>query len=403
MQRRRFATLLAAAAATALAAPALGQSKAPAEIRIGYAISKTGAYAGGASTTVLPNYQMWAADVQQAGGIEIGGKRVPVRFFEYDDRSNSEEAVRAVERLINQDKVDFILPPWGTAMNLAVAPILHKHNYPHLATTMISDHIPQLRERWSNLFFFTLTSTDYANGVVDVLTRLREEGKIKGKVAIVNVADQFGLELSKAAREGLKKAKFDIVYDQSYPLGSQELQTILNEVRRREPEAFLAFSYPPDTMALNDQAKVVGFNPKVFYTAIGTVFPMFKNRFGANADGVMGLGGVSAELPVTRDYRERHLAMFKQEADYNGSAVTYATLQILQQAITRAGSIDRKAVSEQIRTGSFETVLGPVKLTNRLWAEASSVGQWQGGVFQPISPKTAIGVKPAVFPKPEWK
>lgn len=113
MQRRQFATLLAAAAATALAAPALGQSKAPAEIRIGYAISKTGAYAGGASTTVLPNYQMWAADVQQAGGIEIGGKRVPVRFFEYDDRSNSEEAVRAVERLINQDKVDFILPPWA--------------------------------------------------------------------------------------------------------------------------------------------------------------------------------------------------------------------------------------------------------------------------------------------------
>lgn len=403
MQRRQFATLLAAAAATAMAAPALGQSGAPAEIRIGYAISKTGAYAGGASTTVLPNYQMWAADVQKAGGIEIGGKRVPVKFFEYDDRSNSEEAVRAVERLINQDKVDFILPPWGTAMNLAVAPILHKHDYPHLATTMISDRIPQLRERWSNLFFFTLTSTDYANGVVDVLTRLREEGRIKGRVAIVNVADQFGLELSKAAREGLKKAKFDIVYDQSYPLGSQELQTILNEVRRREPEAFLAFSYPPDTMSLNDQAKVVGFNPKVFYTAIGTVFPMFKNRFGANADGVMGLGGVSAELPVTRDYRERHRAMFKQEADYNGSAVTYATLQILEQAITRAGSIDRKAVSEQIRTGSFETVLGPVKLTNRLWAEASSVGQWQDGVFQPISPKTAIGVKPAIFPKPAWK
>jgi len=403
MQRRQFATLLAAAAATAMAAPALGQSGAPAEIRIGYAISKTGAYAGGASTTVLPNYQMWAADVQKAGGIEIGGKRVPVKFFEYDDRSNSEEAVRAVERLINQDKVDFILPPWGTAMNLAVAPILHKHDYPHLATTMISDRIPQLRERWSNLFFFTLTSTDYANGVVDVLTRLREEGKIKGRVAIVNVADQFGLELSKAAREGLKKAKFDIVYDQSYPLGSQELQTILNEVRRREPEAFLAFSYPPDTMSLNDQAKVVGFNPKVFYTAIGTVFPMFKNRFGANADGVMGLGGVSAELPVTRDYRERHRAMFKQEADYNGSAVTYATLQILEQAIARAGSIDRKAVSEQIRTGSFETVLGPVKLTNRLWAEASSVGQWQDGVFQPISPKTAIGVKPAFFPKPAWK
>src|SRR5690606_18614945 len=68
------------------------------EIRIGYAISKTGPYAGGASTTVLPNYQMWAAELEQAGGIEINGKKVPVKFIEYDDRSSSEEAVRAVER-----------------------------------------------------------------------------------------------------------------------------------------------------------------------------------------------------------------------------------------------------------------------------------------------------------------
>lgn len=404
MQRRRFNALVASTAALALGAPGLaGAQQTPSEIRIGYAISKTGPYAGGASTTVLPNYQMWAAELEKSGGIEIGGRRVPVKFIEYDDRSSSEEAVRAVERLINQDKVDFILPPWGTAMNLAVAPILDRHGYPHLSTTMISDRIPQLRERWPNTFFFTLTSSDYAQGVVNLLAKMRAEGKIKGSVAMVNVADQFGVELAKAAREGLKKAKFDIVYDQSYPLGSQDLQSILNEVRRRDPEVFLAFSYPPDTLALNDQARAVGLNPKVFYTAIGTVFPVFKDRLGANTEGVLGLGGVSGELPATKAYRERHRAMFNKEADYNGSAVTYATLQVLQQAITRAGTIERKAVSEQIRTGRFDTVLGPLKLTNRIWAEGSTVGQWQGGVFQPVAPDAAIGVKPVIFPKPEWK
>lgn len=220
---------------------------------------------------------------------------------------------------------------------------------------------------------------------------------------MVNVADQFGVELSKAAREALKKADFEIVYDQSYPLGTQDLQSILNEVRRREPEAFLGFSYPPDTMALNDQARAVGLNTPVFYTAIGTVFPVFKERFGANAEGVLGLGGVSVELPATAAYRERHRAMFGKEADYNGSAVTYATLQVLQQAIERAGSVDRKAVAAQIRDGSFETVIGPVKLKDRIWAEASSVGQWQDGVFQPVEPAQAIGVKPIRFPKPQWK
>lgn len=406
MQRRQFGRLLATAAAAAaglaIAAPA-AHAEVPDEIRIGYAISKTGPYAAGAGMTVLPNYEMWAADLAKAGGIRIGGKLVPVRFFEYDDRSSSEEGVRAVERLVNQDKVHFILPPWGTAMNLAVAPILDRHGYPHLTTTMITDRIPQLRERWPNTFFFTLTSSDYAHGVVDTLEKLRAEGRIKGRVAMVNVADQFGVELAKAAREALKKANFEVVYDQSYPLGTQDLQSILNEVRRREPEAFLGFSYPPDTMALNDQARAVGLNPPVFYTAIGTVFPVFKDRFGENAEGVLGLGGVSVELPETAAYRERHRAMFGKEADYNGSAVTYATLQVLQQAIERAGSVDRKAVAERIGSERFETVIGPVKLQNRIWAEASSVGQWQNGVFQPVAPDDAIGRKSIQFPKPAWK
>ncbi len=396
--------LLSSLAAVGVAFAAAGaQAEVRDEIRIGYAISKTGPYAGGAATTVLPNYQMWAAELEKAGGIEINGKRVPVKFIEYDDRSSSEEAVRAIERLINQDKVHFILPPWGTAMNLAVGPVLNRHNYPHMTTTMISDRIPELRERWDNLFFFTLTSSDYANGLVNLLKRLREEGKIEGKVAMVNVADQFGLELAKAARERLKAENFEIVYDQSYPLGSQDLQAILNEVRRREPEAFLAFSYPPDTLAINDQAQAVGFNPKVFYTAIGTVFPVFKERFGENTEGVLGLGGVSVELPATAEYRKRHREMFNREADYNGSAVTYATLQVLQQAIERAGTVDRKAVMNEIANGSFETVVGPIKLQNRMWMEEASVGQWQGEHLHPIEPSDLKGAKPIIFPKPEWK
>jgi len=403
MKKRTTLKWLAAAAGLCALGTAPAHAADPTEIRIGYAISKTGPYAGGASTTVLPNYQLWQQDLEKSGGMLINGKRVPVKFFEYDDRSSSEEGVRAVERLVTQDKVDFILPPWGTAMNLAVAPILDRNGYPHLTTTMITDRIPQLRERWPNTFFFTLTSTDYANGVIDLLTRLRSEGKIKGDVAIVNVADQFGVELSKAARDGLKKGKFNVVYDQSYPLGSQDLQSILNEVKRRNPEVFLAFSYPPDTLALTDQARAVGFNPKLFYTAIGTVFPVFKDRFGANAEGVLGLGGVSPELPETKAYRERHLEVFKKEADYNGSAVTYATLQVLQQAIERANSIDRKAVSAEIGKGGFKTVVGPITLKNRIWAEGSTVGQWQNGQFQPVSPANAIGVKPVALPKPAWK
>src|SRR5262245_60942764 len=76
----------------------------PNAIKLGYAISKTGPNAGGAATTLLPNYEMWVEEINAAGGIKLGDKRVPIEVVTYDDRSSSEEAVRAVERLINQDK-----------------------------------------------------------------------------------------------------------------------------------------------------------------------------------------------------------------------------------------------------------------------------------------------------------
>src|SRR6478735_4915588 len=57
------------------------------KLRIGYAISKTGPYAGGASITTLPNYELWVKDVNAAGGIKIGDKKVPIEIVEYDDRS----------------------------------------------------------------------------------------------------------------------------------------------------------------------------------------------------------------------------------------------------------------------------------------------------------------------------
>src|SRR5262249_41911092 len=104
---------VAAAAAFALAAAALpAQAQEPTSIRIGWAISKTGPYVGGATITLLNAYKLWVKDVNAAGGIMLKSinKKLPIEVIEYDDRSNSDEMIKAVERLINQDKVDFVLP-----------------------------------------------------------------------------------------------------------------------------------------------------------------------------------------------------------------------------------------------------------------------------------------------------
>ncbi|MFC7737084.1 amino acid ABC transporter substrate-binding protein [Roseomonas sp. GCM10028921] len=391
------------ATAAVLAAPSVHAQGAPAALRIGYAISKTGANAGGASITAIPNYEMWVKEVNAAGGLRLGGSRVPVQVTEYDDRSVSEDAVRAVERLVNQDKVDFVLSPYGTALNLAVAPILNRAGYPQIATTAVTDRAPELGRRWTNSFWMLGTGQGAGAGLAEVLGPLRQGGRIGDTVALVSISDGFGIELANGMRPALQKAGFRLVYDRAYPVGTQDMAPILAEVARGNPEVFVACSYPPDTLALTEQARVSNFNPKVFYTGVGTAFPLYKQRFGANTEGVMGTGGVDGSSQRFQDYLRRHVASAGKEPDRWASAITFAGLEMLGQAIERTGRIDRAAVIRELQTGSFETVLGTVKLQNNLLTDIWQVGQWQGGEFHGLVPVNKEGAKQAVLPKPAWR
>lgn len=403
MLKNRLVLLAASLAAAAVLGGATAQ-EAPESIRIGYAISKTGPNVGGAAVTTLPNYELWVHEVNEQGGIYLSeyDTRVPLEVIEYDDRSSSEEAIRAVERLINQDEVDFILPPWGTGLNLAVGPLLNREGFPHLAATSVTDRAPELAERWDNAFFFLGTSTQGSESLVELLSEIRDAGDVGSTVAMIAASDEFGIELSNAARASFDEGDFELVYDRSYPAGTQDFESIIADVDRLDPDIFIAFSYPPETLAITEAAQVQGFNPTIYYTAVGTAFPLFVDRFGDSAEGVMGIGGWDAGSSRIQDYLERHAAVTGEEPDRWASSNTYVTLEILEQAIERVGDIDRAAVIEEIRSGTFDTIVGEVTLEDGLLTNLWWVGQWQDGDFVALAPLERDGTFEPVVPKPEW-
>jgi branched-chain amino acid transport system substrate-binding protein len=399
--KRLIATGAVALAAGLLSAPVQAQES----IKIGWSISKTGPFAAGASVTTLPNYQVWVKEVNDAGGIMLKSlnKKMKLEVVEYDDRSNSEEMIKAVERLAEQDKVDIILPPWSTGLNLAAAPVFHRLGYPQLAVTANTNRAVEMSQRWPGLSFWLGLPSELVDGLVDTLTKLQKEGKIGKKIALISVSDQFGIEQSTAAREGLKKAGFDIVYDKSYPFGTQDMQPVLKEAQAASPDSLIAFSYPPDTFGITDTAKVIGFNPKVFFVGVGTAFPAFKGKYAAGAEGVMGIGGSNGNLPGVKWYIQRHKEIIGREPDRWASPVTYASLQVLQQAIERVGKIDRPAIIKEISTGEFDTIIGKIKLVDGQNKNIWAVGQWQGGEFMGVAPLAKDGAVAPIVPKPSWQ
>ncbi|KPQ06517.1 MAG: branched-chain amino acid transport system substrate-binding protein [Rhodobacteraceae bacterium HLUCCA12] len=369
-------------------------------VKIGYAISMSGPNAGGAGTTILPNYQLWVHELNEKGGLLVGDQRREIEVIEYDDRSNSEEAVRAVERLINQDEVDILLAPWGTAMNLAVGPLFDRHGYIHSTPTAITDRAPQLAERWPGFFPLSGTAASWATPVVELMDEARSAGHIDDDVAMISVADAFGIDLAAAARRAFAEYDFNLVFDETYPVGTQDFSSMLSEIR--DVKAFAAFSYPPDSIAITENAQLHDFNPNVMYIGIGGAFPMYTDRFGASVDGVLTHGGLNMSDQRTLDYIERHEEVTGRRPDSAGSIVMYAALEAMEQAIERTGTLDNRAIAEEMKSGTFDTVLGEISLASQMMPNIFKVGQIRDGYVVGLGPRDVPNRGEFVMPKQPW-
>jgi branched-chain amino acid transport system substrate-binding protein len=390
MHRR---ALLAIAATALTGALGLGAADAQEPIRIAVIGPKTGGMASGAAVTHWPGFKLWAHEVNSRGGLKMKGGQRKIELIEYDDRSQPGEAIKAVERAATQDKVDFIMPVYGTGWNLATAPIYDKYGYPQVTQAAVTDQIDTLTKRYPRLFFVQGSTTSYAQSAANILKKLKDEGKIGKRVAIVNVADAFGIELANAGRPIFQQAGFEIVYDRSYPLGTQDLSPVMKAAKAANPDAFVAWSYPPDTFGLAEQAKIEGLNVKAYYSAVAVAFPSFRTKYGASIENVLGAGGIQ-DSPEIQAYYKRHKEVTGVDADYWGSPIYYTFLQILEQAFEGVGTMDREAITAYLKSHKFKTIIGEVDIRNQKLDKYWTVGQWQDGFFHAVAGVGFSGYKP---------
>ncbi|MBI4241324.1 MAG: amino acid ABC transporter substrate-binding protein, partial [Candidatus Rokubacteria bacterium] len=326
IDRREFVRVAAVggSAFAALRGKARGQAR---PVKIGYTLSATGPYSVGAGITQGPNYTLWADQVNAKGGLLVKGEgRRPIEFISTDDRSELETAVRFYEKLCTDDKVDLLLPPWGTAANFAVAPVANKYGYPIIGPTVTS---MKLKELAFPYFYAILQQPDAMMGaVVALLKELRAQGKVK-KVAVIYVNDLFGIEMFNMASVLLKDSGLEVVESKSYPLGVKDLLPILKGIKAAGADVLLGLTYPPDNILATTQSKEADFNPPVFLTAVGTAFPFYRDRF-KGAEGVMGVAGWNPKVnfPGAKEYFDSPLKKHKKEPDRWASAFAYASLQI---------------------------------------------------------------------------
>ena len=80
-------------------------------------------------------YDVWAEAVNAKGGIKAGGKSYKVEIVYVDYQSNTPRAVQLAEKLITDDKVDYLFAPFGSGATKAVSAVTEKNEVPNIAAT----------------------------------------------------------------------------------------------------------------------------------------------------------------------------------------------------------------------------------------------------------------------------
>jgi len=393
MTHRR--TVLQTVAASALALPSLVRAQGAA-VRVGYAIARSGPWAPGAQVSQEPNYLLWAEQQNAAGGLNVKGSRRPIELISSDDQSNIETCVRTYEKLMGSDKVDLVLPPWGSNANFAIAPLANRFGYPFLAPTALSRQLVELRLPY---FFLMLQQP---KPMMDALVDMLKSNGAKSAV-VIYVDDLFGLENYAALKVAVQGSGISILEDKSYPLGVKDLSPVLRSMKDKNPDAFIGLTYPPDTILASRQSKEIGFNPKFFYASVGTAFQLYRNVMGAGAEGVLGMGSWNSKTSAgAKAYFDAHVKKFgaQKEPDRWASGACWAALEIITNGVAKVG-LDRKALRDYVANNEHSTILGKIKFNgSENVGTPGSVSQWQKGEFEVVWPK-AFATAPLAS-KPAW-
>jgi branched-chain amino acid transport system substrate-binding protein len=338
-------------------------------IRIGFGMSLTGPNAGGGKPFLLGR-EIWKDEVNAKGGL----LNRPVEFVYYDDQSNPSLVPAIYSKLLDLDKVDLVVSPYGTNQIAPAMPVVmeRKMTFMALFGTGVNDQFKYDR------YFQILPNgpegdRSFSLGFFEAAMTMDPK---PGTVAIVCEDTEFGHNIIAGARVNIEKVGLKIVYDQSFPANTADHTAIIRRIQAANPDIVFVASYPNGSVGMVRALNELDYKPRQFGGAmIGLQFTPIKTQLGPLLDGVVVNENYVPESTMKFPGIDDVLERYQKRAAGAGidplgfwSPFAYAQMQILAQAVTAVGSIDQAQLAEYLHKTSFNTVVGDVKF--------GPIGEW---------------------------
>jgi branched-chain amino acid transport system substrate-binding protein len=353
----RLFALALAVAATLFSVDAAAQKP----IRIGIGIAHTGPLAGGGKAALLA-LKMWRDDVNARGGM-LGRQ---VELIAYDDQSNPATTPGIYAKLLDVDKVDLIIAPYGTVLTAPIMPLVKQRGL-----LLMGNFSFQANHTLHHDKFFNNAPWNDASSWSDGFFRLGNSVGAK-TVAFLAADQEFAQNLASGAKVIAKDLGLTTVYEQNYPPSTVDFTTIIRAIRAAKPDVVFVMSYPNDSVAIVRAVNEIGVGDSVKLFGGGMVGLQFTNimeSLGSMLNGIVNYNTYVPEktmdFPGVKDFLARYSQRAVQEkVDLLGFYLppyNYAIGQMLEQAVTATKSLDQKVLADYLRGNEMNTIVGPVR------------------------------------------
>ena len=367
-------------------------------VRIGMSMPQTGSLGAGGQAALIA-LRMWVDDVNQKGGL-LGRK---VEFNAYDDQTNPANVPGIYTKLLDIDKVDLIIAPYGTVPTAPLMPMAKQRGL-----LVMGNFSFQVNHKVQHDMWFNNAPWNDASSWSDGFFRAGQKAGAK-TVAVLAADNDFAQNLANGARALAKKAGIKSVYDQNYPPSTTDFSSLIRGVRAAKPDMVFVMSYPNDSVAIVRAVNEIGVGSsvKIFGGGmVGLQFTPIMQNLGSSLNGIVNYNTYvpGMKYPGIDEYFARYTkAAVAANVDPLGYYITpfnYATGQMLEQAVNGTKSLDHKRLAEYLHKNEMKTIVGPIRYDkNGEWANPRVVqAQFRGIVDKNMEQFKQPGKQVVIYP-----
>src|SRR5438045_4952423 len=372
--RNRLKLLLSAAALLFGISTAALPARAADPIKIGTGMALAGGLAANGKAAILA-MKIWEEEINAKGGL-LGR---PVQLIYYDDQSNPSTVPGIFTKLLDVDKVDLICGDYGTNLLAPAMPVVIQHNMTFFALFGLD-----VNREFQYPRYFSMQPAGgldppvaFSKGFFEIAAAQNPKPQT---VAIIAGDAEFPRNAAEGARKNAKDAGLKIIYDKTYPPTTTDYTPIVRAIDSTNPDVVISFSYPPDAVGMVRAANEVGLKAKMFGGGlVGLQYATIKQQLGPQLNGIINYDfwepAKTLNFPGVDEFLKKYQARAASEGvdplGYYLPPFAYANLQVLQQAVEGAKSLDQDKIAEYLRSHTMKMIVGDIEYgPNGEWKEA---------------------------------